>query len=70
MIDYKAKLIRTYIAGIVVGIVVIVDIIMSTITMHKLNKENIKLRTELESYRDTEYINRMLKNEEVSNWKI
>lgn len=67
MIDYKAKLIRTYIAGIVVGIVVIVDIIMSTITMHKLNKENIKLRTELESYRDTEYINRMLKNEEVSN---
>lgn len=60
MIDYKAKLIRTYIAGIVVGIVVIVDIIMSTITMHKLNKENIKLRTELESYRDTEYINRML----------
>ena len=60
MIDYKAKLIRTYIAGIVVGIVVIVDIIMSTITMHKLNKENIKLRTELESYRDTEYINRIL----------
>ena len=60
MIDYKAKLIRTYIAGIVVGIVVIVDIIMSTITMNKLNKENIKLRTELESYRDTEYINRML----------
>lgn len=60
MIDYKAKLIRTYIITIVVGIVVIVDIIMSTITMHKLNKENIKLRTELESYRDTEYINRML----------
>ena len=60
MIDYKAKLIRTYIVGIVVGIVVIVDIIMSTITMHKLNKENIKLRTELESYRDTEYINRIL----------
>ena len=70
MIDYKAKLIRTYIITIVVGIVVIVDIIMSTITMNKLNKENIKLRTELESYRDTEYINRMLKNEEVSNWKI
>lgn len=60
MIDYKAKLIRTYIITIVVGIVVIVDIIMSTITMHKLNKENIKLRTELESYRDTEYINRIL----------
>ena len=60
MIDYKAKLIRTYIITIVVGIVVIVDIIMSTITMNKLNKENIKLRTELESYRDTEYINRML----------
>ena len=60
MIDYKAKLIRTYIAGIVVGIVVIVDIIMSTITMHKLNKENLQLRTELESYRDTEYINRIL----------
>ena len=32
---------------------------MSTITMNKLNKENIKLRTELESYRDTEYINKM-----------
>lgn len=60
MIDYKAKLIRTYIITIVVGIIVIVDIIMSTITMNKLNKENIKLRTELESYRDTEYINRML----------
>ena len=64
MINYKEKLIKTYIIFIAITILFIFSELASLKTLIKINQENTRLRTELESVRDTKYIDEFLRDKE------